>query len=153
MDAIRLIGKHVRAVELTLVAVSHPAVDALQGAQTALEVRLEFASGEQVYVSPVEVDLGGSRYPAMGLACSEASTLHRPNWVRFEAPHQAAGFLFRVEASDPVGEQTATQLALFGEGSALYIRHVSPMVLAVWAGSVGSGPNNSSKPTPLRGAA
>ena len=153
MDAIRLVGRNVRAVELVPLAFEHPATQTLQSAQTALEARVELASGEHVYISPVEVDLAEFQHPAMGLACSAKSTLASPSWVRFEAAHPPAGFIVRVEASDPVGEYTATQIALFGEGSALYVRHVSPMVLAVWSGGAGAGPNSSSKPTPLRGAA
>ena len=153
MDAIRLIGREVLAVELTLFAVSHSGLADLQHAQTALEARLELASGPYVYISPVEVDLPGEPHPAMGLSCSESSIHRESNWTRFGSSHLPPGLLARVEATDPMGESTATQLALFGEHSALYIRHVSPMVLAVWGGAAGKGPNNSSKPTPLRGAA
>ena len=123
---------------------------------------LRLADGELIQVAPCEVEIELGKYPSLGLSVKpcDSSVLQ---WIRggktysMGALVEAAGLLpFTVsqfQESDPLGEGAVSEVVLFGsDGSRLLFRHIMPpMTLGVDV--TGQAPNNSFKPTPLRGAA
>ena len=123
---------------------------------------LRLADGELVQMAPCEVEIEPGKYPSLGLSVEpcDSSVLQ---WVRdgktysMRALVEAAGLLpftvSQLQESDPLGEGAVSEIVLFGsDGSRLLFRHIMPpMTLGVEI--TGQAPNNSFKPTPLRGAA
>jgi hypothetical protein len=123
---------------------------------------LRLVSGELIQLAPCEVETEPSKYPSLGLSVEpcDSSALQ---WVRdgktysMHALVEAAVLLpftvSQLQESDPLGEGAISEIVLLGsDGSRLLFRHIMPpMTLGIEI--AGQAPNNSFKPTPLRGAA
>jgi len=122
---------------------------------------LRLASGELIQLAPCEVEVEPGKYPSLGLSVEpcDSSVLQ---WVRDGKTYsmhplaEAAGLLpFTVsqfQESDPLGEGAVSEIVLLGSDGSLLFRHLMPpMTLGIEI--IGQAPNNSFKPTPLRGAA
>lgn len=136
MDPTSLIGKTIKRI-LVFRGEVHPAwVDENTLPIAAWSAFVEVQSGELFRVSATEVDLGPSRYPALGLkleACFESELeLKLPQGaLHAEDLSEAAGLLpitvHSVEQSDPMGEDTVTQYSILGtHDQHLVLRHIMP---------------------------
>lgn len=166
MESSLLLGKIVRAIWLFRSEGVHPAwVDDLTLPIVCFDAFLEFADGDLIQISPCEMGRGPDRYPGLGLALqpctSEALHFISPGGHSVEAVPlaEAAPFLpfsiAGVEESDPLGEGTVSQYSLVTSNDRqVTFRHMfPPMTLGMHVEVAGVTPNNSFKPTPLRGSA
>ena len=165
VDTSSLINTSIREILTPLCEPVHPAwIDKHTTSIATSMAVLRLSDDKLVLLAPCEVQLETERYPSLGLSIKICgpSTLQ---WVRNGKIYsmipltQAAKLLpFRVhqaEQSDPLGEGTASEIVLVeSSGSRLLFRHIMPpMTLGIELAESGQAPNNSFKPTPLRGAA
>ena len=166
MEASQLLKKSVRAIWLFRSEGVHPAwVDELTLPIVGFDAFLELADGDLIKISPCEMDLGPDRYPGLGLILEPCTTKE----LQFTSPGghtteavplaEAASFLpffiVGIEESDPLGEDTVSQISLeTSNGWLVTLRHIfPPMTLGMHVEGTGGTPNNSFKPNPLRRSA
>ena len=126
---------------------------------------LQLSCGRLVRLATCEVELDPDKYPSLGLRADQCdsgalSWLAPSGKTYFMQSLAAAASLLpftvlSVEESDPLGEGVVSEIALVSVGgSRLVFRHIMPpMTLGIDLLFPGQAPNNSFKPTPLRGAA
>lgn len=166
MDTSSLAGTTIEAIHTFACEPVHPAwIDEnTTPIATAMAV-LELSTGRLLRIAPCEVALDPGQYPALGLEVTECDATA----LQWQAPSgksytmqplgaEAASLPFTVQSvaeSDPLGEGTVSEVSFSGiGGSRLVFRHIMPpMTLGIAVVLPGQAPNNSFKPTPLRGAA
>jgi hypothetical protein len=164
VEASRLLGKVIRNIWIFRSEGVHPAwVDNLTLPIVGFDALLEFADESFIKISPCEVDLGPDRYPGLGLALqhctSEALSFisHSGHIVDAVLLAEAAALvpfsIARIEESDPLGEDTASQYSLTtNNGHLVTFRHMfPPMTLGMDVEIMDGTPNKSFKPNPHRG--
>ena len=163
METQSLIGKVVLEVLTPICEPVHPAWTNEHTTPIATSMAvLRLTSGELIQLAPCEVEVEPGKYPSLGLsvqACDSTAL----QWVRngktysmlplVEAVELLPFAVSQFQESDPLGEGAISEIVLFGlGGSKLLFRHLMPpMTLGIEV--TGQAPNNSFKPTPLRGAA
>jgi len=166
VDSSLLLGVTFEAVHTPACEPVHPAwVGELTTPITTSMAVLQLAGGRYVLLAPCEVEIDPGKYPSLGLKLSESSESalrwHGPDGKAYSMrPLPAASELspFTVSAlaeSDPLEEGAISELILSNaSGHVILFRHIfPPMTLGLAFAVNGQAPNNSSKPTPLRGAA
>jgi hypothetical protein len=166
VETTSLTGKIIEAIDTFACEPVHPAWagELTTPIATSMAV-LQLAGGRLLLVAPCEVELDPGNYPSLGLTISECDASAR-QWqapdgkTYFMEPLAAAAVVlpFSVQSvaeSDPLREGTLSEVALVSpDGSRLVFRHIMPpMTLGIDVAQPSQAPNNSSKPTPLRGAA
>jgi hypothetical protein len=142
----------------------HPAwVDALTLPITGSSAFLEMADGIVLQIRPCEVNLAPDRYPGLGLALERVTaealqlTSHAGGVINAVPLAEAADVLpfsvIAVETSDPLGEDTVSQIRLdTSTGCVVTFRHIfPPITLGMRVDVAGGRPGSSSTPTPRHG--
>ena len=167
MDTASLVGQTLEAVLAFPGSLAHPAwADELTTPIVTMAAFLQVKEAGLVRVLACEVSLEGERYPALGLSFEPSASDSLQ--VAYQSGHVARavplpetaqlGLPAKIRSasdSDVLGEGCINQcvLALEGGGKVL-LRHIMPPeTLGLIIESPRQAPNNSSKPTPLRGAA
>ena len=166
MDTSSLTGSTIQGIDTFACEPVHSAwVDANTTPIATSMAVIELSDGRLFLVAPREVELEPGAYPALGLGISECG----PEARQWHAPsgktHVMAALSFvesllpltveSVQESDPLGEGPVSQLSFVrADGARIVFRHIMPpMTLGIDFRHPGQAPNNSFKPTPLRGAA
>ena len=166
MDTSLLLGVTIEAIHTPACEAVHPAwVDELTTPIATSMAVLQLADGRYLLVAPCEVEVDPGKYPSLGLELSEC-TEGALRWRGRDGKDYSMGPLatasetlpFTVSAaveSDPLGEGAVSEVVLStANGHTVLFRHIfPPMTLGLAFAVNGQAPNNSSKPTPLRGAA
>ena len=164
MDTSSLVNTVVQQVLTPMCEPVHPAW--IDGNTTPIATSmavLELSDGSLVMLAPCEVHLDPDKYPSLGLSVEKCDT-GALQWVRDGKTYSmnpladAAGLMpfpvAQVVESDPLGEGALSEVMLVGPLGQLLFRHIMPpMSLGIEVTESGQAPNNSFKPTPLRGAA
>ena len=154
MDVTSLTGRSIRSLWVFRLNGVHPAwIDANTFPIAAGDAVIEFSDGEFIKISTCEVDLGPDRYPALGLEaqpCSESDLrIHNSNGQIVEARKLEESIslmpfhIARIDALDPMGEDTTTQYSLHAaDGGLVEIRHMMPpMTLGIRVSPANGTPN------------
>lgn len=166
METSPLIGATITAIHTPACEPVHPAwVGKLTTPIATSMAVLQLADGRYVLVSPCEVEVDPGQYPSLGLELAECTE----SALRWRGPDGSVYSMsplgpalevlpFPVSAvaeSDPLEEGAMSEVALSSaSGHAILLRHIfPPMTLGLAFAANGQAPNNSSRSTPLRGAA
>ena len=166
MDTSSLASATIEAIHTFACEPVHPAW--VDGSTTPIATSmavLELSNGSLLRIAPCEVELEAGQYPSLGLEVTECDAAA----LQWQAPSGKTHFMqplpaamallpFTVQSvaeSDPLGEGPISEVSLSGVGgSHIVFRHIMPpMTLGIAVVLSGQAPNNSFKPTPLRGAA
>ena len=166
MDTSLLLGATIEAIHTPACDAVHPAwVGELTTPVATSMAVLQLADGRYLLVAPCEVEVDPGKYPSLGLELSECTegALHwrgRDGKDYSMNPLAAASeslpfIVSTVAESDPLEEGAVSEVLLSNaSGHNILFRHIfPPMTLGLAFAVNGQAPNNSSKPTPLRGAA
>jgi hypothetical protein len=166
VDSSLLLGATIEAIHTPACEPVHPAwVGPLTTPIATSMAVLQLAGGRYLLMAPCEAELNPGKYPSLRLELSECTegALH---WLGIDGKAYSMSALaatsevlpFAVSAlaeSDPLEEGAVSEvLASSANGRSILFRHIfPPMTLGLAFADQGQAPNNSSKPTPLRGAA
>ena len=166
MDTSSFIGKTLERVFAFPSGPVHPAwVNELTTPIVTWAAYLDLGSVDVVHVDACEIVVDAEKYPSLGLSFAPVSrnvlrrTYQDGGVAVAEELREAAELLpariCAVVESDPLGGGCVSECILQLEGGGhILFRHIfPPETLGIAVEKHGRAPNNSSKPTPLRGAA